>query len=104
MSDDSSSLLTALAKVDCLRHAAANAAPAIEELLRAGLSLELTESEAYRAIEIPKGVAIWCRKVQRQGMAPAVIPGPGPAAGGGENRQQGRQAAKGRNRHTTRGS
>jgi len=74
MSDDSSSLLTALAKVDCLRIAAANAAPAISELLAVGLSLELTESEAYKAIEIPKGVAIWCRKVQQQGMAPAKEP------------------------------
>ena len=71
MSDDSSSLVTALARVDCLRHAAAAAAPAISELLAVGLSLELSESEAYRAIEIPKSVAIWCRKVQRQGIAPA---------------------------------
>jgi hypothetical protein len=63
-----------LAKVDCLRIAAANAAPAISELLAVGLSLELTESEAYKAIEIPKGVAIWCRKVQQQGMAPAKEP------------------------------
>jgi hypothetical protein len=75
MADDSSALVTALAKIDALRHAAANAAPAISELLAVGLSLELSESEAYRAIEIPKGVAIWCRKVQqaeaRQGVVPA---------------------------------
>jgi hypothetical protein len=71
MADDSSALVTALAKIDALRIAAANAAPAIEELLRVGLALELSEAEAYRAIEIPKGVAVWCRKVQRQGMAPA---------------------------------
>jgi hypothetical protein len=74
MSDDSSSLLTALAKIDALRIAAANAAPAIEELLRVGLSLELTEAEAYRAIGVPKSVGLWCRKVQRQGMAPAKEP------------------------------
>jgi hypothetical protein len=67
MSDDSSSLLRALARIDALRIAAANAAPAIEELLRVGLSLELTEAEALKAIEIPKGVAIWCRKVQQAG-------------------------------------
>jgi hypothetical protein len=71
MSDDSSSLLAALARIDALRHAAANAAPAIEELLRVGLALELTESEAFSAIGVPKSVALWCRKVQRQGMAPA---------------------------------
>jgi hypothetical protein len=75
MSDDSSSLLRAVARIDALRHAAANAAPAISELVAVGLSLELTEAEAYRAIEIPKGVAVWCRKVQqaevRQGLAPA---------------------------------
>jgi hypothetical protein len=71
MGDGSSSLLAALARVDCLRHAAANAAPAIEELLRVGLALELTESEAFSAIGVPKSVALWCRKVQRQGMAPA---------------------------------
>ena len=71
MADDLSSLLAALAKIDVLRHAAANAAPAIEELLRVGLSLELTEAEAYKAIGVPKSVALWCRKVQRQGMAPA---------------------------------
>jgi hypothetical protein len=71
MGDGSSSLLAALARVDCLRHAAANAAPAIEELLRVGLSLELSEAEAYKAIGVPKSVALWCRKVQRQGMAPA---------------------------------
>jgi hypothetical protein len=74
MSDDSSSLLAALARIDALRHAAANAAPAIEELLRVGLSLELTEAEAYRAIGVPKSVGLWCRKVQRQGMAPAKEP------------------------------
>jgi hypothetical protein len=75
MSDDSSSLLAALARVDVLRHAAAAAAPAIEELVAVGLALELTESEAYRAIGVPKSVALWCRKVQqaeaRQGVAPA---------------------------------
>jgi hypothetical protein len=75
MSDDSSSLLRALAKIDALRIAAANAAPAIAELVAVGLSLELTEAEALKAIEIPKGVAIWCRKVEqaevRQGMVPA---------------------------------
>ncbi len=75
MGDGSSSLLTALAKVDCLRHAAAAAAPAIEELLAVGLSLELTEAEALSAIGVPKSVALWCRKVQqaeaRQGMVPA---------------------------------
>ena len=71
MSDDSSSLIAALARIDVLRHAAAAAAPAIEELLRVGLSLELTEAEAYKAIGVPKSVALWCRKVQRQGMAPA---------------------------------
>ena len=71
MGDGSSSLLAALARVDCLRHAAVNAAPAIEELLRVGLALELTESEAFSAIGVPKSVALWCRKVQRQGMAPA---------------------------------
>jgi hypothetical protein len=71
MSDDTSALVTALAKIDVLRHAAANAAPAIEELLRVGLALELSEAEALKAIEIPKGVATWCRKVQRQGMAAA---------------------------------
>ncbi len=65
MADDSSSLLRALARIDALRIAAANAAPAIEELLRVGLSLELSEAEALKAIEIPKGVAIWCRKVQQ---------------------------------------
>ncbi len=74
MSDDSSALLAALAKIDALRIAAANAAPAISELVAVGLSLELTESEAYRAIEIPKGVAIWCRKVQQQEMGPAKEP------------------------------
>jgi hypothetical protein len=71
MSDDSSSLLAALAKIDVLRHAAANAAPAIEELLAVGRSLELTEAEALSAIGVPKSVGLWCRKVQRQGMAPA---------------------------------
>lgn len=74
MSDDNSALLTALAKVDCLRHAAANAAPAIAELLAVGLSLELSEAEAYSAIGVPKSVALWCRKVQQQGMAPAKEP------------------------------
>jgi hypothetical protein len=75
MSDDTSALVTALAKIDVLRIAAANAAPAIEELLRVGLALELSEAETLKAIMIPKGVCIWCRKVQqaeaRQGMAPA---------------------------------
>jgi hypothetical protein len=71
MSDDSSSLLTALAKIDVLRHAAANAAPAIEELLAVGLSLEMSEAEALSAIGVPRTVALWCRKVQRQGMVPA---------------------------------
>ncbi len=71
MSDDSSSLLTALARIDALRHAAAAAAPAISELVAVGLSLELTEAEAYSAIGVPKSVGLWCRKVQRQGMAPA---------------------------------
>jgi hypothetical protein len=65
MSDDSSSLLAALAKVDCLRIAAANAAPAISELVAVGLSLELSEAEAYKAIGLPKSVALWCRKVQQ---------------------------------------
>jgi len=78
MSDDTSALVTALAKIDVLRHAAANAAPAISELLAVGLSLELSEAEALKAIEIPKSVAIWCRKVQqaeaRQGMVPAKEP------------------------------
>jgi hypothetical protein len=63
-----------LAKVDCLRHAAAAAAPAIEELLRVGLALELTEAEAFSAIGVPKSVGLWCRKVQQQGMAPAKEP------------------------------
>jgi hypothetical protein len=67
-----------LAKVDCLRHAAAAAAPAIEELLAVGLALELSEAETLKAIEIPKGVAIWCRKVQqaeaRQGVVHADKP------------------------------
>jgi hypothetical protein len=71
MSDDTSALVTALARIDVLRHAAANAAPAIEELLRVGLALELSEAEAFSAIGVPKSVAAWCRKVQRQGMAPA---------------------------------
>ncbi len=71
MTDDTSSLLAALAKIDVLRHAAANAAPAISELVAVGLSLELSESEAYSAIGINRNVAVWCRKVQRQGMAPA---------------------------------
>lgn len=71
MGDDSSALVTALAKVDCLRIAAANAAPAIEELLRVGLALELSEAEGYAAIGVPRSVALWCRKVQRQGIAPA---------------------------------
>jgi hypothetical protein len=70
MADDSSSLVTALAKIDVLRHAAANAAPAIEELLAVGRSLELTEAEALSAIGVPKSVGLWCRKVQRQGMQP----------------------------------
>jgi hypothetical protein len=74
MSDDSSSLLRALARIDALRIAAANAAPAISELVAVGLSLELTEAEAYSAIGVPKSVALWCRKVQRQGMAPAKEP------------------------------
>ncbi len=71
MSDDTSALVTALAKIDVLRHAAAAAAPAIEELLAVGLSLELTEAEALKAIGVPKSVALWCRKVQQQGMVPA---------------------------------
>jgi hypothetical protein len=71
MSDDTSALVTALAKIDVLRHAAANAAPAISELVAVGLSLELTDAEALSAIGVPKSVALWCRKVQRQGMAPA---------------------------------
>ncbi len=71
MTDDTSSLLAAMAKIDALRIAAANAAPAISELVAVGLSLELTEAEAYRAIGVPRSVALWCRKVQRQGMAPA---------------------------------
>jgi hypothetical protein len=71
MGDDTSALVTALAKIDALRHAAAAASPAISELVAVGLALELSEAEALKAIEIPKSVAIWCRKVQRQGMAPA---------------------------------
>jgi hypothetical protein len=75
MADGNSSLLAALAKIDVLRHAAANAAPAISELVAVGLSLELTEAEAYSAIGVPKSVALWCQKVQqaeaRQGMVPA---------------------------------
>ena len=75
MSDDTSALLAALARIDALRHAAANAAPAIDELLAVGMALELTEAEAYKAIGVPKSVALWCRKVQqaeaRQGMVPA---------------------------------
>lgn len=78
MSDESSSLLIALAKVDALRHAAAAASPAIDELVAVGLSLELTEAEALKAIEIPKSIAIWCRKVQqteaRQGVVHADKP------------------------------
>jgi hypothetical protein len=78
MSDDSSSLIAALAKIDVLRHAAANAAPAISELVAVGLALELSESEALKAIEIPKSVATWCRKVQqaeaRQGVMHADKP------------------------------
>ena len=71
MSDDSSSLLRAVARIDALRHAAANAAPAIDELLAVGMALELSEAEALKAIGVPKSVALWCRKVQRQGMEPA---------------------------------
>ena len=71
MADDTSALVTALAKIDVLRHAAANAAPAIEELLAVGLSLEMSEAEALSAIGVPRTVALWCRKVQRQGMVPA---------------------------------
>ncbi len=71
MSDDSSSLLRALARIDALRIAAANAAPAISELVAVGLSLELTEAEAYSSLGINRNVAVWCRKVQRQGMEPA---------------------------------
>jgi hypothetical protein len=41
MADDTSALLAALAKIDVLRHAAANAAPAIEELLRVGCNRTL---------------------------------------------------------------
>ena len=74
MADDNSALVTALAKIDVLRHAAANAAPAISELLAVGLSLELSEAEAYSAIGVPRSVALWCQKVQRQGMAPAKEP------------------------------
>jgi hypothetical protein len=74
MADDSSSLLRALARIDALRHAAANAAPAISELVAVGLSLELTEAEALKAIGVPRSVALWCQKVQRQGMAPAKEP------------------------------
>jgi hypothetical protein len=74
MADDTSALVTALAKIDVLRHAAANAAPAIEELLRVGLALELSEAEALSAIGVPRSVALWCRKVQRQGIAPAKEP------------------------------
>jgi hypothetical protein len=71
MADDNSALVTALAKIDALRHAAANAAPAISELVAVGLSLELTEAEAFKAIGVPRTVALWCRKVQRQGVVPA---------------------------------
>jgi hypothetical protein len=71
MADDTSALVAALARIDVLRHAAANAAPAISELVAVGLSLELSEAEAYSAIGVPRSVALWCRKVQRQGMAPA---------------------------------
>jgi hypothetical protein len=74
MADDTSALLAALAKIDVLRHAAAAAAPAISELVAVGLSLELSESETLKAIMIPQNVAVWCRKVQRQGMAPAKEP------------------------------
>ncbi len=71
MGDDTSALVTALAKIDVLRHAAAAASPAISELVAVGLALELTEAEAYSAIGINRNVAVWCRKVQRQGMEPA---------------------------------
>jgi hypothetical protein len=74
MADDTSALVTALAKIDVLRHAAANAAPAIDELLAVGMALELSEAEALKAIGVPKSVALWCRKVQQQGMAPAKEP------------------------------
>jgi hypothetical protein len=81
-----------LAKIDVLRHAAANAAPAISELLAVGLALELSEAEAYKAIGVPKSVALWCRKVQ-QGVAPAKEPAAacskGTAAGGCDWKQQG---------------
>jgi len=74
MSDDSSALIAALARIDVLRHAAAAAAPAISELVAVGLSLELSEAEALSAIGVSKSVALWCRKVQQQGMAPAKEP------------------------------
>jgi hypothetical protein len=68
-------LLADLAQVDVLRLAAAAATPGIERLIAAGLDLGITEAEAHSAIAFPKGVAIWCRKVQhaavRQGLAPA---------------------------------
>jgi hypothetical protein len=70
MADDTSALLRALARIDALRIAAANAAPAIDELLAVGMALELSEAEAYSAIGINRNVAVWCRKVQRQGMQP----------------------------------
>jgi hypothetical protein len=67
-------LLADLARVEVLRMAAA-AAPAIDRLNVAGLDLGITEAEAHGAIMVPKGVAIWCRKVQQaevwQGLAPA---------------------------------
>ncbi len=72
MADGTSALVTALAKVDCLRIAAAAASPAISELVAVGLALELSEAETYSAIGVPRSVALWCRKVQRQGMAPAT--------------------------------
>jgi hypothetical protein len=62
-----------LAKVDCLRIAAANAAPAIEELLAVGRSLELTEAETYSAIGVPKSVAAWCSKVQQAEVRQGVV-------------------------------
>jgi hypothetical protein len=69
MSDEG--LLVDLVQVDVLRMTAAAAAPAIDRLIAAGLSLGLSESEAYSAIGVPKSLAVWCRKVQRQGMEPA---------------------------------
>jgi hypothetical protein len=49
MADDSSSLLRALARIDVLRHAAANAAPAISELVAVGLALEQCQQQLEQA-------------------------------------------------------